>query len=150
MNESSKSKKIVIIIGITVMALVVVGICAFFAINLIKRSTTSVPSAPISNTPTVKETPKMTIKESKVDKQNNNLSITTNIETKEQGDCTITLKNDTSTFTLTNSTKGVEGRTGCLDWNIGTASLPKGKYDVTIQFVGEKDKFTTNQSIVVE
>lgn len=58
-----------------------------------------------------------------------------NIDTKEQGDCVLTLKSQSDTITFKTTTQGLDhGETGCLDWNISTDALEKGLYDAEIAF----------------
>ena len=65
------------------------------------------------------------------------LVVKAKVDTTEQGDCTLNLTNDKTSLVLENSTKGIDSRTGCLDWNINADQVPNGRYDLKIEFISE-------------
>jgi hypothetical protein len=72
------------------------------------------------------------------------------IDTKEQGDCTLTLsRNGKAMQTFTSSTKDIEGATGCLQWNVSTEGMEKGVYDMTVEFKGTNDNATVRQKVTI-
>jgi len=93
--------------------------------------------------------PKMTMVKPTVDTKTDVLHTDTVIETKEQGDCKLTLTSGDNVYTLTNSTKGLKDRTGCLDWNIGTGNIVPGEYDVEVKFIGKTQTATTKQTVTI-
>lgn len=79
------------------------------------------------------------------------LVVKTKVETNEQGDCTLTLTNDKTAISLPNSTKGIDGQTGCLDWNINASQIKTGRYDLKIEFVSEsKELSILEESITIK
>lgn len=74
--------------------------------------------------------------------------IRTKVDTKEQGDCTLTIVKDDFSVILTNSTKSIKGQTGCLDWNIGSGSIKPGEYKMTTEFVSTSGKITKSEDTV--
>lgn len=78
-----------------------------------------------------------------------NLSFKTDLKTKEQGNCTLTMKMGDHVLNQSNSTVGKKGKHGCQTWKLDTSTLPAGKYDVTVTFTGEHSKETTKQQITL-
>lgn len=70
------------------------------------------------------------------------LIVKTKVDTDEQGDCALTLANDKTAITLPNSTKDIDGKTGCLDWNINASQIKAGRYDLKIEFVSESKELS--------
>ena len=85
-----------------------------------------------------------------VNEKTNILDVSSLIETKEQGDCTLTISNKENSYQFKNSTVGVENNTGCLQWSIGTQSIEKGLYNVTLFFQGKTQSATMEEKITIE
>lgn len=77
------------------------------------------------------------------------LSIDTAIDTTEQGMCKLTLSSKDKVYVLTSTTEGVDGRSGCLEWNIGTASIAAGEYQVEVKFMGKSQTATMSDKITL-
>lgn len=55
-------------------------------------------------------------------------------DTKEQGDCTLTLENESVSYEYESSTKTAKNATGCLPWNVSASNIQPGKYKITTHF----------------
>jgi len=56
------------------------------------------------------------------------------IQTTKQGECELTLTSKKDTVTFKHSTVGIDGVTGCADWNVNYTPLSPGLYDAEISF----------------
>jgi hypothetical protein len=143
MNQDNKKKYFIILSSVLVGALVLYGVAAFalhlwpFGVQTKTELSNTKTSAKISmQKPTINPTTKV-------------LQTSTTIDTKEQGKCTLTLSSKVNKYVLENSTEGIEGKTGCLDWNIGTESIPAGDYDMTVRFDGKTQTSSTSQKVII-
>jgi len=144
MNQDNKKKYILI----SIAALIAAGILycgAALAFHLWPFNAQTKLESP-SSTSAVK----INMQKPTINSTTKVLSTNTVIDTKEQGKCTLTLSNKTNKYVLQNSTEGIEGRTGCLDWNIGIESIPAGEYDVTIKFTGKTQTAVSSQKVTIK
>lgn len=144
LTNATKAQKITIIaLSLLVIAVVVYGAAAFatrsWPFNLSTQVKTETPA----------KNPAMTMKKPIVNAKNDMLQVTPTVATKEQGTCKLTLSNKEKVIVITNSTEGVQGRTGCLDYNIGTSNIPAGTYDVEVKFVGKTQTSATKQTVTL-
>jgi|GEM_PF-3484739 len=143
MNQNNKKKYALIYASLVVGIIVLYGAAAFafhfwpFSVQTKTESSNTKKSAKISmQKPTINPTTKV-------------LYASTTIDTKEQGKCTITLTSESNRYVLQNSTENIEGKTGCLEWNIGTGSIPPGDYDVKIDFVGKTQTSSIKSNVTI-
>lgn len=78
------------------------------------------------------------------------LTVRPAIQTSEQGDCTLTIKGYGETLEFKNSSRGVDGVLGCLDFNADVTSLKPGTYSYTLTFQGDTQSSTVEKEIVLE
>lgn len=142
-NISKAQKTTLIVLSVLIVAVAVYGAAAFTTRSWpFSGSTELQTKEPAKN-------PAMTISKPVVDVEKKILKIDNNVATTQQGTCKLTMSNKENTYILTNSTEGVEGESGCLDWNIGTGSIPAGTYDVEIKFIGKSQTATTKQAVTL-
>jgi hypothetical protein len=129
-TNATKAQKItIIVLSVLITAVVVYGAAAF-----------TTRSWPFSNT--VEEKPV-------VDADKDLLQVKAKVATTQQGSCKLTLSNKDNIFVITNTTEGVEGQKGCLEYNIGTNNIPAGTYDLEVKFIGKTETATTNQVVSI-
>lgn len=80
------------------------------------------------------------------------MSIKTPLKTKEQGDCTLTMKDQSGKVVLTEktSTKDKKGQTGCGTWHLLTKDLKSGTYAVEVVFQNDGYKEVVNTELKLE
>lgn len=140
----TKIQKAIVLGTITILvAIAVYGAAFTLGISKQNNINTETPSS------TKLSRPIMTTKKPIIDKENKILKIDSNVATSQQGNCELTLSNKKNVFVLTNSTEGVTGRTGCLNWNIGTDSIPAGTYNIQIKFTNKTQSATTKQTVTI-
>lgn len=86
------------------------------------------------------------------DTPDHDMSFETPLKTTMQGDCTLTMKDESGKTVLEkkNSTKDKQGQTGCEVWKLFSKDLPKGKYNVEVVFANESEKETAKSEIEIK
>ena len=143
-TNATKAQKITIIaLSVLITAVVVYGAAAFATRSWPFSSNTSTQTkAPAKN-------PTMTMAKPVVDGEKDLLQVKPKVATTQQGSCKLTLSNKENIFVITNTTEGVEGQKGCLDYNIGTNNIPAGTYDLEVKFIGKTQTATTKQVVSI-
>lgn len=156
MKLRSPSKKVVIFGLLGALLLVIVALVVFYGLSIWPKQTTSddkdQPAITTSGnvkatavTPVKVETTKGSVANSEARMLRTHVAI----ETKEQGDCILILSNEKYTYTMKNSSKGIEHAVGCPQWNLSTDGMAKGDYDLTIEFKGTNDHATVKQKVTL-
>lgn len=143
-TNATKAQKITIIaLSVLITAVVVYGTAAFATRSWPFGNTAEVQTkAPAKN-------PAMTMAKPVVDTENKLLQLKPKVATTQQGDCKLTVSNKDYSFVITNSTEGVEGLNGCLEYNIGTNNIPAGTYNLEVKFIGKTQTATTKQTVTL-
>ncbi len=131
-----------IIIGLIVI--VIIGALGFVAWKQFNKNDAATPKATTGDS----KHPDATTTEHKTPAFD--LSFKTPFKTDNQGDCHLSMSDKTGKEVLTqdNSTKDKKGETGCEEWKLYTAKLPRGDYKVTVTFDdGHHNKLTSTSTI---
>ena len=151
-STTDKRKHLLRLGAIIAVALVVIAGLAFYALSMwpTPKDTPNKTDSSLSKEEKAVKGVSKTIPVS-VDSEKNTLFAFIRFNTSEQGDCTLTISNDSYTQKFYNSTKGLgKEHTGCLNWNINTESIPSGEYDVNVVFYGETKTQSYDQKLKVE
>ncbi|MDB5165808.1 MAG: hypothetical protein JWM00_698 [Candidatus Saccharibacteria bacterium] len=142
-NRATKKTYVLVVVSVVAAIVVLYGL-ASFALGLWPFNT-----AQTSETTPSKSSPKISMQAPVIDPSTKVLHTSTTIDTKEQGSCTLTLSNEKNKYVLKNTTEGVSGKSGCLDWNIGTGSILAGDYDVSISFDSKTQSSTVTSKVTI-
>ncbi len=156
MKSGTPSKRVVLVGLSSVLLIVVAALLVFYGLSIWpKQSSTDTGDktegiTSTGNVKTVTPTP-VKVEVAKNSKDNNKevkmLRTYVVIQTKEQGDCFLTLSNDKNTYVVKNSSVGVEHAVGCLQWNVSTDGMAAGEYDLTVEFKGKSDHAVVKQKL---
>lgn len=148
-QKPRKSTIIVIVVALVAIATLVYGVVAYtsplwpFTQTTKKVETTTGNSVALDG-PKVRAT-------FEKEGDTKTLHANTDFKTTEQGDCTLVMTNPENTYTLKNSSKGIDGLTGCPEWNVSVSSAPAGKYEMDVTFISVSGKkLTAKDDIVIE
>jgi hypothetical protein len=79
------------------------------------------------------------------------MMVNAKVDTKETGDCVLTLSSRSRSYEFKSTSKGTKG-SGCFSWNINASSLEKGTYVTSVKFtsVSGKTSSSPEQTVTVE